>query len=399
MPVVDSEYIYLDYAATSPLCEEAASAMRAYLEPGRANLSCNANANSLHSAGRSAYQAMEAARKQVAACLGARMPAEVVFTAGGTEADNAAILGLAHAAADKLRLQGKGSVVPHVVTTAIEHEAVLQPARRLAAEGFRVTFLQPNRQGRIEPDALRSAIDADTVLVSVQAANSELGTVQPLAQLADAAHQVGALFHTDAVQAIGKIPFNVRDLGVDAASFAAHKVGGPKGVGALYLKARTPFQPYLIGGGQESGKRSSTQNVMGLAGFAAALQAAVSMQPQEMHRLRALRDSLYRRLPEIDKVRATVEVQPGSDDFLPNIAHVLVRGMESETLILQLDARGFGVSGGSACSSQSLEPSHVLTSVGVGADAAHGALRISMGRYTTQGDIDAFVRALADVVK
>lgn len=395
MPQVAADYVYLDYAATAPLCEEAASAMAPYFEPGRANLALGANANSLHSPGRAAFAAMEQARRSLARDLGARRPDEVILTAGATEADNMAVLGIARAEAARRRRAGAGaSFVPHVITTAIEHEAVLAPVRALEAEGFRVTRLSPNRRGFVELATLEAALDESTVLVSVQAANSELGCVQPVAELAAAAHRAGALFHTDAVQALGKVSLSVGELGVDAASFAAHKVGGPKGVGALYLRARTPLEPVMLGGGQEAGRRSGTQNVAGVAGFAAAAHAAVETQQAEAVRLCMLRDSLYAQLVKLPGVRATVEVEPGSREYLPNIVHVLVEGFESETLILRLDQRGIGVSGGSACSSGSLEPSHVLTAVGVPSDSALGALRISMGRFTTQADIDALLAAL-----
>ena len=395
MPSVASDYVYLDYAATAPLCEEAAAAMAPYQVPGRANLAVGGNANSLHAPGRAAFAALEGARKSLARDLGARRPDEIVFTSGATEADDAAVLGLAQAAAAARRRSGAGDFAPHVITTAVEHDAVLAPAKRLEAQGFRVTRLAPNRQGFIEVRALEAALDESTVLVSVQAANSEVGSIQPIAELARATHAAGALFHTDAVQALGKAPVNLQELDVDAASFSAHKVGGPKGVGALYLRSRIPFEAYAIGGGQENGRRSGTQNVAGVAGFAAAAHAAVEAQELEAARLRALRDKLYAALSATDGVEATVDVEPGSADFLPNIVHVLVSGLESETLILRFDMQGFGVSGGSACSSHSLEPSHVLRSLGIDADRAHGALRISMGRYTTEADIDAFIEATA----
>lgn len=395
MPSVASDYVYLDYAATAPLCEEAAAAMAPYQVPGRANLAVGGNANSLHAPGRAAFAALEDARKSLARDLGARRPDEIVFTSGATEADDAAVLGLAQAAAAARRRSGAGDFTPHVITTAVEHDAVLAPAKRLEAQGFRVTRLAPNRQGFIEVRALEAALDESTVLVSVQAANSEVGSIQPIAELARATHAAGALFHTDAVQALGKAPVNLQEFDVDAASFSAHKVGGPKGVGALYLRSRIPFEAYAIGGGQESGRRSGTQNVAGVAGFAAAAHAAVEAQELEAARLRALRDKLYAALSATDGVEATVDVEPGSADFLPNIVHVLVSGLESETLILRFDMQGFGVSGGSACSSHSLEPSHVLRSLGIDADRAHGALRISMGRYTTEADIDAFIEATA----
>lgn len=390
---VTDEYVYLDYAATAPLCEEAARAMEPYWVPGRANLQVGGNANSLCSPGRAAFKAMEDARRRLARALGARAT-EVVFTSGATEADDTAVLGLAAAMRDARQRAGKPALAPHVITTSIEHDAVLAPAKRLEAQDFRVTRLAPNARGFIESASLEAAIDADTLLVSVQMANSEVGSIQPIAQLARIAHEHGALFHTDATQALGKVPLNVGELNVDAASFSAHKVGGPKGTGALYLRARTPFSALLLGGGQEDGKRSGTQNVAGIVGFAAAAEAAVALVEAERTRLGALRDKLYAGLAQLDGVRATVSVEPGSDDFLPNIVHVLVDGLESETLILRLDMQGIGVSGGSACSSHSLAPSHVLTSMGVSDDAAHGALRVSMGRYTTEADIDALLAAM-----
>lgn len=391
---LSEDYIYLDYAATAPLCEEAALAMQPYQVFGRAHLAAGGNANSLHSVGRSAFEQMERCRREFAKCVGARRPDEITFTSGATEADNAAILGLADAQFNRRKRSGGGNFTPHVIVSAIEHDAVLAPAKRLESLGYRVTRLAPNRQGFIEIDTLRAALDADTVLVSIMMANSEIGSVQPIADMAKLTHAHGALFHTDAVQALGKINVNVTDLDVDAASFSAHKVGGPKGVGALYLRARTPFTPFMLGGGQETGRRSGTQNLCGIVGFTAACAAAVSMQAAEWERLSALRDGLYERLTQIRGVRATVKVEKGSASYLPNIVHVLVDGFESETLILRLDTMGIGVSGGSACSSHSLEASHVLRAMAIDSDRAHGALRISMGRYTTESDIEALLTAL-----
>lgn len=391
-------YVYLDWAATAPLSIEAAQAMEPYLVPGPAGLGVCANANSLHAPGRAAFAAMENARRGIMADLGASRPDEIVFTSGATEADNDALMGIAAAALEERRRRGSGDFVAHIVTTAVEHEAVLAPAKRLEAQGFRVTRLVPDRQGFVRADALAKAVDANTVLVSVQAANSEVGSIQPIAELASVAHEAGAFFHTDAVQALGKEPLDLGRLGVDAASLSAHKVGGPKGVGLLYLRAHTPFLPYLVGGGQEAGRRSGTQNVAGIVGFAAALHAACVLQGGEAARLRTLRDRLYAALGALDGIEATVDVGRDSADFLPNIVHVLARGMESETLILRLDMKGFGVSGGSACSSHSLDPSHVLRALGIDDDRAHGALRVSMGRSTTEADVDAFVGALASAL-
>lgn len=393
---VSESYVYLDWAATTPLCEEAVEAMQPYLVPGRRNIALNANANSLHAPGRAAFEALEYARRSFARDINAARPSEVIFTGGATEADNTAIIGLAQAAAAQRNRARQGSFEPHIVISSIEHEAVLSPAHRLKSLGFQVTRIDPDRSGFIRPDRLAAAVGQDTVLVSIQAANSEVGSLQPVAELARIAHDHGALFHTDAVQALGKVDFDVQKLDVDAASFAAHKICGPKGVGALYVRARVPFQDYLLGGGQEAGRRSGTQNVMGIAGFAAASRAAVELRAAESVRQRALRDRLYSQLASIAGVTPTVSVAPGSEEYLPNIVHVLVKGYESETLVLRLDMKGFGVSGGSACSSHSLEPSHVLKSMGVDADAAYGALRISFGRFTTEDDIDGFVAALRE---
>ena len=396
---VPDGYVYLDWAATAPLCEEAACAMQPFLEPGLGGLKVGMNANSLHAPGRAAFEALELARRQIAADLGASRPNEVIFTSGATEADNAALLGIARAAAAQRRKKHGAGFKPRVVTTSIEHEAVLEPARLLAAEGFEVVRVNPDRRGFVTPELLADAIDENTVLASVQMANSEVGSIQPAADLARIAHEKGALFHTDATQALAKTPVDVGALGVDAASFSAHKICGPKGIGLLYLKTRTPFTSQMLGGGQEGGKRSTTQNVCGAAGFAAALHAATEQLESETARQRALRDWLYERLGGMKRVRATVSVQPESAEYLPNIVHVLVKGYESETLVLRLDAKGFGVSGGSACASHSLEPSHVLRALGVSADDAYGALRISIGRYTTEEDLERFADALEECIK
>ncbi|MBO4365272.1 MAG: cysteine desulfurase, partial [Eggerthellaceae bacterium] len=314
---VPDGYVYLDWAATAPLCEEAFSAMQPFLEPGLQNLKLGMNANSLHAPGRAAFEALEMARRQIASDLGASRPNEVVFTSGATEADNAALLGIARAAAAQRRKTVGAGFKPQVVTTSIEHEAVLEPARLLAAEGFSVVYVQPDRRGFVTPELLAKALDQNTVLVSVQMANSEVGAIQPIAELAHLAHEQGALFHTDATQALAKTSVDVGALGVDAASFSAHKICGPKGVGLLYLKARTPFTPQMLGGGQESGKRSSTQNVCGVVGFAAALHTAIGQIESEAARQRELRDWLYERLCGIKGVRATVSVEPGTTEYLP----------------------------------------------------------------------------------
>ena len=399
MPIsVPQDYVYLDWAATAPLCAEAYEAMLPYLALDDAGLAFNMNANSLHAPGRAAFEALELARREVARAVGASRPNEVVFTSGATESDNAAVFGLARAARKARAGRGGFKGKPRVISTKIEHEAVMEPVKRLSAEGFETVLLDPDRNGFVGLEALEAALNDDTVLVTVQMANSEVGAIQPVAELCAASHARNALFHTDATQALGKVPFDARGLEVDAASFSAHKIGGPKGVGALYLKARTPFEPILLGGGQEEGRRSTTQNVCGIAGFAAACKAAVELLESEPARQRAIRDGLYARLTSISGVRPTVQVRGDSPEYLPNIVHVLVKGYESETLILRLDAKGFGVSGGSACSSHSLEPSRTLLAMGIPADDAFGSLRVSIGRDTKTEQIEAFVDALGDCI-
>lgn len=395
---VPEDYTYLDWAATTPLCEQAAEAMAPFLAPGFANIALGMNANSLHAPGRAAFEALELARRSVARSIGASRPSEVVFTSGATESCNAALFGVARAKAKELRKRRGADVVPRVITTELEHEAVAQPASRLAQEGFDVVHLKPDKAGFVHVEDLEAALDDRTVLVSVQMANSEVGSIQPIERMVKLAHDRGVLFHTDATQAVGKLLFDAKALDVDAASFSAHKVCGPKGVGALYLKARTPFEAYLLGGGQEEGRRSTTQNVCGVVGFAAALEAAVEAAPAELERQMALRDGLYRKLIAMDGVTATVPVLDNPRAYLPNVIHVLVKGFESETIVLRLDAMGFGVSGGSACSSHSLEPSHVLRAMGVSADDAYGAMRVSIGRLTREGDLDRFAEAFQSCI-
>lgn len=391
-------YVYLDYAATAPLAPEAREAMEPYLTAGPEGILQDANPNSLSSPGRAAFKALEAARRSLASSLGAGRPDEVVFTSGATEADDAALSGLAHGAFHERTQRNGGTFTPHVITTQIEHDAVLMPAKRLEAQGFRVTYLKPDRDGFIGLQDLEEALTPETVLVSIQLANSEVGSVQAIRQLADAAHGAGALFHTDAVQGLGKVCANVEALGVDAASFSAHKVGGPYGVGALYLRRRTPFEPFILGGGQEGGRRSGTQNVCGAVGFAAAASAATADVEAESARLRAIRDDLYGRLAAFAPIQPTVACPPGSQDFLPNVVNVLIAGVESQTAVLRFDALGFAVSGGSACASSSLAASHVLTACGISSDEAQTELRISLGRYTDAEQAEAFLRAVPKVL-
>ena len=394
----DTSRVYLDNAATTPLCEQAACAMQPYMKVNTAAFF--GNANSLHTIGREAFSALEDARTKTASALGANRPDEVVFTSGATEADNAALVGIALGAREAARQQGRKNAASRVIMSRIEHDAVLGSAKLLRTLGFDVSFVENDRNGYVRPDALESAIgdSDDVVLVSIMAANNEVGVIEPVSQLAQCAHKHGALFHTDAVQALGKIPVEVSSWNVDAASFSAHKVGGPKGAGVLFLKTKTPFMPLISGGGQERGLRSGTQNIAGIVGLAAAFDHAVRHQQTFLDTTQPIRDFLYEALTAHPKITPSVDVGSKSADFLPHIVNVCVRGCESQTLIMQLDKRGFCVSGGSACSSHSLEPSHVLTALGIARNLAEGSLRISLGEDASLEQAEAFMKAFQEVL-
>lgn len=390
--------VYLDWAATAPLCTEAARAMAPFVQAGTSGLLAgNANANSLYEVGRTAFRALEESRETIARAIKAR-PDEITFTSGATEADNAALFGIVDAAMARAEQEGDHECVPQIVVSSIEHDAVLKAAETLGHWGAQITYVEPDSSGHITPEALAQVLTERVLLVSIMAVNNEVGSTMDIASLAQVAHKAGALFHVDATQAFGKIPVSVKEWGVDALSISSHKIGGPKGMGALYVKARTPFTAQIVGGGQESGRRSGTQNVMGAVGFAAAARAALANLEENAQRITALRDKCYARLTANPKVKAAVAVEPGSTAFAPHVVNVLVHGIESETLILQLDRRGFCVSGGSACSSHSLDPSHVLKAIGVSRDDALGSLRVSLGTTTTEEEIDAFIEAFEKVV-
>jgi len=375
--------IYLDYAATTPVDPRVVEVMLPFLTERFGN------PNSLYALGRDAYRALEAARESFASSIGAANPAEVIFTGAGTEADNAAVLGIARAA----RARGKGD---HIVVSSFEHHAILEPAHRLAKEGFEVTELKPREDGIVYAEDLAAVLRESTVLVSIMHANNELGTVMPIKELAAATHTVGAYFHTDAIQALGKVVWDAVDLDVDAASFSAHKLYGPKGVGVLYLKRGTPFEPLLIGGGQESKKRSATQNVGGATAFARALEIMDQERETENARLIALRDKV---IDGVLKMPNTA-LNGGRDvPRLPGTANLVIKGVEGEAMLLQLDNKGIAVSTGSACSSGSLEPSHVLLSIGLAPEIAHGSLRVTVGRFTTEEDVDYLLEVLPPIIE
>lgn len=372
---------YLDYSATTPVDPRVVDAMLPYLTEQFGN------PNSLYRLGREAHAALEDARERIARSIDAAASSEIVFLGCGTESDNAAIIGIATA---------NGRDRGHIVVSAFEHHAVLEPAHALAKRGFEVTELKPRSDGTVYPEDLAAVLRDDTVLVSIMHGNNEIGSIQPIAELAQAAHERGALFHSDAAQTLGKVDIDVRALGVDAMSFSGHKIYAPKGVGVLYLKRGTPFAPQMLGGGQESRRRSGTQNVAGAVAFARALEIMDEERPTEGPRLAALRDRLVELVStRIEHVRLTAGEAP---QRLPHIANLVIPGCEGEAMLLHLDAAGFAVSTGSACSSGSLKPSHVLLAIGVPQELAHGSLRVSLGRWTTEADIEAFVDALVPIV-
>jgi cysteine desulfurase len=375
---------YLDYAATTPVLDEVVDAMLPYLR------GTFGNPSSVYGVGRDAKKGLEEARERMAAAVGA-VPSEVVFTAGGTEADNLALKGGAFRARS---IRPKGN---HIITTAVEHHAVLHSAEWLEKQGFRVTFLPVDAEGVVDLDALAAALGPETVLVSIMLANNEVGTLQPLDEAVRIVRERSrALVHTDAVQALGKVPVNLEELRVDMASFAAHKVGGPKGTGVLYVRRKTALEPVLHGGGQERDLRSGTPNVAGIVGMGVAAEIAAGEVLEEAARLSELRDRLQ------EGMLATiggVKVNGAGAARVPGTVNVCIEGVEGESLLLMLDARGIAASSGSACTSGSLEPSHVLMAMGVRPELAHGSLRLSLGRATTAEDVDAVLEVLPPVVE
>jgi cysteine desulfurase len=373
--------IYLDYAATTPILEEVIEEMLPYQRQFFGNPS------SVYAAGREAKKGLEEARERVAGGIGS-LPSEILFTAGGTEADNLALKGTAFSQ----RKRGN-----HIVTTSIEHHAVLHTAEWLEKQGFRITFLPVSREGLIDLNALATSLSSETILVSVMLANNEVGAIQPLAEVSKMVRdRCRALLHTDAVQGLGKVPIDVGKLGFDMASFAAHKLGGPKGVGALWIRHKTVIEPISHGGGQERGMRSGTPNVPGIVGFGKAAEIAAREVESEAVRLTALRDRLQ---SSILHLIPGVEVNAAGAPRLPGTLSICIKGVEGESLLLMLDSKGIAASSGSACASGSLDPSHVLMAMGIPPEMAHGSLRFSLGRASTDTDVDTGVETLAQIVQ
>lgn len=374
-----SRFVYADHAATTALSPAALRAMTPYLTEQYGNPS------SLYRFAQTAKADLERARAEVAGCLGAQ-PDEIYFTSGGTEADNWALRGVLEAKAK----QGK-----HVISSTVEHHAILHTLQYLEKQGLcQVTWVPVDREGRVSPADVKAAIRPDTVLISIMAANNEIGTVEPVAEIGAIAREAGVLFHTDAVQAVGHIPVDVDAWKADLLSLSAHKFHGPRGVGALYVRKPLRLPPLIHGGGQEKGRRSGTENVAGIIGLAAALREAVDQLETEGKRLSALRDRLIDGLLAIPKSRLTGP----RDNRLPGTASFVFECIEGESILLRLDAQGICSSSGSACSSASLDPSHVLLNIGLPHEIAHGSVRLSLGRETSEEDVDYLLEVVPQVV-
>ena len=375
--------VYLDYNATAPVTAEVADAVSAALRE------CPGNASSIHAFGQRAKAVLDDARTAVARLIGAE-PSEIVFTSGGTEADNLAVRGVADVQKDGVR--------PAFITSAIEHEAVLNSVKALGRRGWPVTMLPAAPGGVVSVDALGSALavgDVPPALVSVMLVNNELGTLQPVKALAALARARGVLFHTDAVQAVGRIPVNVRDLGVDMLSIAGHKFGAPKGVGALWVRRGLSLQPQSVGGRQERGRRAGTENTPAIEGLRVAAERAARLLSSEPARQAALRDRLEHGI--LERVPGSVvNGDPGAR--VPNTTNISFEGVEGESLVIGLDLEGIAVSTGSACSSGTLEPSHVLRAMGLPPSRIESAVRFSLGEATTEAEVDRVLDVVPAVV-
>ena len=372
--------IYADNAATTRMSQTAIRAMLPYMDQ------IYGNPSSLHSVGQAAMEALTDARTRVAAALGAANPREITFTSGGSEADNQAIRSAA--------VLGKRKGKTHIISTAFEHHAVLHTLKKLEKEGFTVTYLDVHENGLVTPEQVEAAIGPETCLVTIMYANNEIGTIQPIREIGAVCRKAGVLFHTDAVQAVGHIPVNVQADNIDLLSLSAHKFHGPKGVGVLYAKRGIILSNLIEGGAQERGKRAGTENLPGIMGMTAALEEALAELPETMPRLAALRDRLIAGLAQIPHGAVNGDLE----HRLPGNVSFCFEGIEGESLLLLLDDKGVCASSGSACTSGSLDPSHVLLAIGRPHEVAHGSLRLTLDRDTTEADVDAIIAAVEDVV-
>ncbi len=371
--------VYLDFNATTPVEPEVLDAMLPYFSAEFAN------AASIHTPGQRARAAVETAREQVAALIGAR-PQEIVFTSGGTESDNHAIFGIVEAASGREK---------HVVTSAIEHEAVLNACQELEKHGTRVTYLATDPDGQIDLAELRRAVRPETVLITIMHANNELGTVQPLEEVGRIAKEADVYFHTDAVQSAGKIPMDVNTLQVDLLSISGHKLYAPKGIGALYVRGGTRLRQLLYGGHHQRGFRPGTENVAGIVGLGKAAEIARNSLAEDAQCLSALRDKLQQGL--LQRVPQS-RVNGGAAPRTPNTTNLVFPGVEGEALLIAVDLKGLACSTGAACSSGAVEPSHVLTAIGLPPEESRASLRFSLGRHTTEADVDFALRVVPAAV-
>ena len=371
--------IYLDYAATTPTDPLVYAAMEPYF------FEKFGNASSLHAYGQEAKKALEDSRQSIAEFIGSS-PEEIVFTSGGTESDNFALLGVAYA------LEKKGN---HIITSVIEHHAISEPAKLLEKKGFKITYLPVDKFGMVSSEDLKMAITDKTILISIMHANNEIGSLQPIAQFAKIAKEKGIYFHTDAVQTFGHIPINVGEQNIDLLSLSAHKFYGPKGVGALYIRKGTRIETFMLGGDQERGRRASTHNIPGIVGCARAVELCNKNMENEIKFQSALRDRLIKEIPA--KISEVI-LNGHPTKRLPNNVNFSIKYIEGESMLLNLDLLGIAVSTGSACTSSSLEPSHVLLAIGLDHETAHGSLRITLGRWTRESDIDYLLEKLPLIV-
>lgn len=372
--------IYADNAATTPVSP---TARRVYMETMD---QAWGNPSSLHTTGQKAAEVLLQARQTVAQCLNAAREREITFTSGGSEADNQALLTGA--------MLGRKKGKTHIISTKFEHHAVLHGLKRLEKEGFTVTLLDVGRKGLVTPEQVEAAITPETCLVSIMFANNEVGTIQPIAEIGAVCQKHGVLFHTDAVQAVGHVPIDVQAMHIDLLSLSGHKFGAPKGVGALYARTGVWLTNLIEGGAQERGKRAGTENVPGIAALAAALQEACSRMPETAARVTALRDRL---LNGLCRVPMTL-VNGDTEHRLPGNVNVCFQGIEGESLLLLLDAKGIEGSSGSACTSGSLDPSHVLLALGLPHEVAHGSLRLTLSDENTEADVDYMIEQIPQVV-
>lgn len=369
--------LYLDYAATTPVRKEVIKETLPF---------CTikfGNASSLHSFGQEAKKALEDSRARLAKAMGCQA-SEIVFTSGGTESNNLALKGVAFAN------RSKGN---HIITSKIEHHCVLHTCEWLGRNGFEITYLPVDKYGLVDPNDLENEIKKDTILVSIMHANNEIGTIEPIEKIGEICKRKGVYFHTDTVQSFGKIPVDLKNT--DMASISSHKIYGPKGIGALFIRKGTKIEPILHGGGHENGMRSGTENVTAIAGFAKAAELIVKEMPKESKRLENLRNKLIKGVLKIENSHLNGHPK----QRLPNNTNFWFDYIEGESLVLSLDDRGIAASTGSACSSKSLEPSHVLMAIGLKHEQAHGSLRMTLGKYTKESDIDYVIKTLPGVVE